>query len=214
VLPAREIPAYVLHSPPGSTMPGAPPADIASHPRLETMKKLFSILIREIREIIPPTLFFFAAFNFILLTTSLMLDGYQANLWSVTKAAVGALIVGKVVLLADKLPIVNLFPHKPLIYNIFWKTLLYQAGAILFRIVEEVIGLQDKAGGFVAAIRVLLDEVVWDHFIAVQLWLFVLFLFYCTVREFTRVVGSDRLIRLFFRKPPTAETDKASDPLA
>ena len=39
--------------------------------------------------------------------------------------AVAALILGKAVLIADMLPFINRFPHKPLIYNIAWKTVIY-----------------------------------------------------------------------------------------
>lgn len=169
------------------------------------MKKVISVLKHEFFEILPPTIFFFVAFNFILLTTSMLIAEYEADVWSVTKATVGALIVGKVVLLSDKLPLVNMFPHKPLFYNVIWKTVLYQLAAGLFRYAEEVIGFLGKAGGFLAANRMLLDEVNWWHFLAVQLWLLVLFLGYCTVREFARVVGRAPLLEMFFKNPDRAK---------
>jgi len=37
--------------------------------------------------------------------------------------AVAALILGKALLLADMLPVINRFPDKPLIYNVTWKTI-------------------------------------------------------------------------------------------
>ena len=175
------------------------------------MKKLLAVLKHEFFEILPPTIFFFVAFNFILLTTSMLIPEYEANIWSVTKATVGALIVGKVVLLSDKLPLVNMFPHKPLFYNVIWKTLLYQVAACLFRYAEEVIGFLGKADGFMGANRMLFDEVNWWHFLAVQLWLLVLFLGYCMVREFARVVGRGPLLDMFFRAPEPAVQDRRPD---
>jgi len=39
--------------------------------------------------------------------------------------AVAALILGKAVLIADMVPMINRFPNKPLIYNVAWKTVIY-----------------------------------------------------------------------------------------
>ena len=36
-----------------------------------------------------------------------------------------ALILGKAVLLADMLPLINRYPDRPLGFNVAWKTLIY-----------------------------------------------------------------------------------------
>jgi hypothetical protein len=43
---------------------------------------------------------------------------------------------------------------------------------------------------------------VWQHFWATQILLFVLILMYCTGRELIRVIGKDRVRRLFFGPLP------------
>jgi hypothetical protein len=47
----------------------------------------------------------------------------------------------------------------------------------------------------------MIEELVWPHFWAVQIWLFVLFLLYCTLRELTRSLGGDQMRKLFFGSP-------------
>ena len=78
--------------------------------------------------------------------------------------AVAALILGKAVLLADMLPMVNRFPNKPLIYNVVWKTLIYLLVATLIHYVERLVDFWRQAGSLVAGDKELLAEIVWPHF--------------------------------------------------
>jgi hypothetical protein len=71
----------------------------------------------EFFEALPPTIFFLISFNIVLIDRALMLRQYGLQLSSVAGASVLALLVAKVVLIADKLPIINRFPEKPLMYN-------------------------------------------------------------------------------------------------
>ena len=54
-------------------------------------------------------------------------------------ATVGALLIAKVVLIADKLPIINRFPEKPLIYNVVWKTVIYIGASLLLHYLEHLV---------------------------------------------------------------------------
>src|SRR5437773_8646140 len=88
--------------------------------------------------------------------------------------AVASLILGKAVLLADMLPMINRFPNKPLIYNVAWKTLIYLLMATLIHYVERLIDFWRQAGSFVAGNKELLEKIVWPHFWAIQIILLVL----------------------------------------
>ena len=168
------------------------------------MRKLLAFLKHEFLELLPPTIFFFLAFNVIWVTSALMLQQYGVDVWALTKAILGALIVGKVVLLSDKLPFIDKFPDKPLIYNVGWKTAIYVTAALLFRYGELLVGSIGKYGGFVAANEHLWSETIWPRFWALHIWLVVLFLAYCSMRELIRVVGRDRVKQMFFGAPGSA----------
>jgi hypothetical protein len=43
---------------------------------------------------------------------------------------------------------------------------------------------------------------VWPHFWAVEILIFVLILMYCTARELVRVIGRKKALRLFFGPTP------------
>ena len=74
--------------------------------------------------------------------------------------ALGALILGKAVLISDMLPIINRFPEKPLAYNVAWKTVIYFLVALVIHYLERLVDFWKEAGGFVAGNEKLLAEIV------------------------------------------------------
>ena len=61
--------------------------------------------MHETREALPPTLFFFIGFNFIVLTTNLLVAQYLVAVSNFMLATMAALVVGKAVLVANKMPV-------------------------------------------------------------------------------------------------------------
>ena len=131
----------------------------------------------------------------------LMLKGSGIAVSTPLQVTVAALILGKAVLIADLLPFINLYPHRPLIYNVAWKTAIYLAVAAVVHYLERLIDFWREAGGFVAGNEKLLAEMVWPHFWAIQILLLVLIFFYCTMRELVRVIGRDKVLEIFFGTP-------------
>jgi hypothetical protein len=119
--------------------------------------------------------------------------------------AVASLILGKAVLIADMLPLINRFPNKPLIYNVAWKTVIYLLLSAVIHYLERLIDFWRQAGGFVAGNQKLLAEIIWPHFFAIQIILFVLISMYCMVHELVRVIGKDKAMRIFFGPMPAPE---------
>jgi chromate transport protein ChrA len=97
-----------------------------------------------------------------------------------------ALILGKAVLIADLLLFINRYPHKPLVYNVAWKTTIYVLIAALVHYLERLLDFWRESGGLAEADERMLAEVVWPHFWAIQIFLLVLILMYCTMRELVR----------------------------
>lgn len=167
------------------------------------MSKLTATLKEEFLKLLPPTIFFFVALHLVSIIRTLMLKGTGISPKTSMSIAVAALILGKAVLLADLLPIINRFPDKPLAYNVAWKTLLYTLVALLIHYLERLVDFWREAGGFAAANEALLAKIVWPHFWAVQILLVILILSYCTMHELTRAFGADRVKRLFFGPMPS-----------
>lgn len=163
-------------------------------------------LKHEFLGMIPTAIFFFVSFQLLALTRSLILEEYGIDVTTFLAATIGALVVAKVVMIVDLLPFVNRYPEKPLIYNVVWKTTLYVLAALVVRFVEHFVDFYHQYGDAANAYARLMDDVIWAHFLVVQIWLTVLFLMYCSFRELTRVVGQDSVRQLFFSPPAFAKS--------
>jgi hypothetical protein len=159
--------------------------------------KILAQLKHEFLSIIPTAVFFFFAFQLLAFTQALILEEYGIQVTTFLAAAIGALIVAKVVLIVDMLPFVNRFPDKPLIYNVIWKTIIYLIAAFIVRYLEHLFDFFREYHDIIAANKHLLDQVIWSHFWVVQIWLAVLFLMYCTLRELVRALGREQIRTLF-----------------
>jgi len=166
------------------------------------MTRLPHKLKEEFLALLPPTIFFFVALHVVMLIRILMLKGTGILPLASVSAAVAALILGKAVLVADMLPIINRFPDKPLIYNVAWKTLIYLHLASLIHYLEHLLEFSRKAGSLAAGNQKLLAEIVWPHFWAIQIVLLVLILTYCMMHELSRVIGREKVLQIFFGPMP------------
>ena len=131
-----------------------------------------------------------------------MTKGSHFEPMSTTSIIIGALILGKAVLFADMLPAINRYPDKPLAYNIAWKTAIYWLLATATHYLERLIDFSRHADSFAARNAKLFAKIVWPHFWAVQIILFILIVVYCTAYELGRVIGRKKMLRLFFGPMP------------
>ena len=166
------------------------------------MHKVLEKLKEEFFAILPPTIFFFVALHLVTFIRVLIAKGSHFEPLSTMSIAIASLILGKAVLIADMLPPINRYPNKPLAYNIAWKTVIYLLMASVIHYLERLIDFSREAGGLAAGNAKLLAEIVWPHFWAVQIILFMLILVYSTARELVRVIGREKLSRLFFGPLP------------
>ena len=118
-------------------------------------------------------------------------------------ATTSALVVGKTVLVANMMPFMRRFDHEPLVKPILFKTAVYTLFVFVARLLEALIhyliqGGHIGSGGFV---HELLGSFSWNHFIAVQMWILVLFLVYVTASEVNDRIGDGELFRMLFTRP-------------
>ena len=167
-------------------------------------RRVGAFLLREFLEILPPTIFFLIGFNLVVLTTNLILADYGGQVASFIIATTSALVVAKAVLVANAISVIHRFDRAPLIRPILFKTLFYWAAVFIVRLLEHWIryrfGGDYVFGGFVPHV---VANFSWDRFIAIQLWIFVLFLIYVTASEFNRLFGHGELGRILFTYRPS-----------
>jgi hypothetical protein len=163
-----------------------------------------AFVLREFLEILPPTIFFIVGFNLVVLTTNLILADYGGQFASFMIATASALIVAKALLVANAMPAIRRYDRAPLIRPILFKTFFYWVAVGIVRLLERWIEYRFSGeyvfGGFVPHAVATFS---WDRFIAIQLWIFVLFLVYVTAHEFNRLFGHGELGRILFTYRPS-----------
>ena len=167
-------------------------------------RRIGARILHEAREAVPPTIFFFIGFNFIVLTTNLLVAQYGVAVSNFMLATVAALVVGKAVLVANAMSLLRRYDRAPLIQPILYKTIFYWVIVFFARLLERFVHFaiieRNSPADFPAY---LITTFSWHRFFAISLWIFVLFLIYVTVTEVGHLFGSGELRRLFFTSRPS-----------
>ena len=161
-------------------------------------------LWHEFRQVLPPTIFFFVGFNFIVFTTNLLVADYAIAVSSFMLATLAALVVGKAVLVANAMPFLRRYDRAPLITPILFKTAVYWVIVFIARLLERFVHfsvLERKPPS--DFIPFLITTFSWHRFSAISLWILVLFLIYVTATEFSHLFGAGEMPRLFFTYRPS-----------
>jgi hypothetical protein len=175
--------------------------------------RLLAFVIKELREVLPPTVFFAVGFNLIVLTTDLILADYLVSFGSFMVATVTALVVGKAVLVANAMPFLRRFGTAPMIQPVLFKTIVYWATVFLVRFLEKLVEYLFAGGTLGAIPEYVATHFTWHRFAAIQIWIFVLFLIYTSVEELNARLGDGELMKMFFTrrssemKPTTPAAD-------
>lgn len=164
-------------------------------------RRIIAGLRHEFLSVLPPTLFFFAGFQLILYTKQVILAEHRIAFHGFMLATVAALVVGKAVLVADKMPFLRRFDRAPLIQPILFKTAVYCVFVFIARLIEVFVRFWlvegNPPGAFLSHLAA---AFTWHRFIAIQMWVFVLFLIYVTASELNALFGDGELRRILFTR--------------
>jgi hypothetical protein len=158
-----------------------------------------NFVVKEFKEMLPPTIFFAAGFNLILLTTQLILDDYGAQFASFMLAIGAALVVGKSVLVANALPFLKRYDTAPLIWPVLYKSVFYFVVVFVVRFLEKLIEYVAHGGTLAGLPEYVNTHFTWHRFLAIQIWILVLFLIYTFISELNTLFGDGELYRILFK---------------
>jgi hypothetical protein len=176
--------------------------------------RFLAFIIKELKELLPPTVFFAISFNLLVLTTQLILSDYLVHLWNFMLATTAALVVGKSVLVADALPFFRRSDTAPMIQSVLFKTIVYWTVVFLVRFLEKLVEYLFGGGTLGGIPEYVANHFTWHRFAAIQIWIFVLFLIYTSVSELNARLGKGELVKMFLSRPPSEVTQTASLPLS
>jgi len=158
-------------------------------------------MIKEIKQIGLITLYFACCFGMMVFLKRLVLAQYEIESGGLPVAILGALVVGKVVAVTDKLPLGKWVRKKPVALDVVVRTLLYTLVVAIVLLLEKAFETRHEAGGFgTAVVRVFRHREVhrvWAGTICVSGALLALKVFSVLRRQ----LGDRELTRIFFETP-------------
>jgi hypothetical protein len=107
--------------------------------------------IRELRAVLLTTLYFALWFGVLMLLKRLLLAQYQIEFRGLSLALFGALVVAKVVLVLDHVPLGRWTRRHPAITDVLLRTLLYTIGVFIALLLEKAFEDRHEYGSFESA---------------------------------------------------------------
>jgi hypothetical protein len=155
-------------------------------------------LKKEILHILPVFFFFLIAFNVINLTEHLMFQGIGYRPFSFWEIFLAAALVAKILLVLDHLPIIDIFPCRPLIFQVLWKTILYWIITLIVRLAIRLAPFIIDGGSLAQGWKAFDEQMNWGMFIGIGSYYLMLLFLYVTARELTFALGPHEMRKLFF----------------
>ncbi len=161
----------------------------------------FDRLIHEVKQVGLVTLYFLVCFALVLTLKKLFLAQYAVEFYGVSAAFVGALVVGKVVVLLDHTNLGNRFDRGHALWlGAFYKTAVYTAITLLVFVVEKTFHAWREGSSVGESLRH-----VWQHrdrtvMLATVLCVGLAFAGYNLYSAIDRRLGEGTLRDLIFRK--------------
>lgn len=164
------------------------------------MKRFLLWCKKEFFHILPVFIFFLIAFNYINFTERFLLQRAGITPFTFIEILAAAAVIAKILLVIDNLPFAELFPKKPLIYNVVWKTFFYWVITICVRLSIHLLPYLFNHQSLATEFNNFYQQLNWHLFAAIQSWYLLLFFIFVTARELTFKIGSIRMRQLFFGK--------------
>ena len=151
----------------------------------------------EFRKILVIAVFFSVGFLLIHFSNQLLTTGSGVKIAGISKALIGGLIVAKVLLIVDLLPLVHAFPHKPLAYHVVWKSTIYVAAAVVFMYIEPFAKSLFRGAGLLPSHLRAWHELMLPRTGATLIWVAMLLVVFVTLQELSRVIGKEEFKHIF-----------------
>lgn len=154
-----------------------------------------------IREMAAAVLFFFIAFLLIFLLLKLFVAQYSIEFYAFSKAAIAALILGKVVLVMDRVMSRERVSTYPRAVAIVCKTFIYGLVVIVLGTGERIVHSVHEAGSLRGGLELVVANANLNRFLGLVLLISLTVGSYLIMREIDRAMGRGALFRLFFKRP-------------
>ena len=159
----------------------------------------------EFFKILPTTLFFFIALMLILLLLKLFISQYSIEFYGFSRAAVGALILAKVVVLMDWAGSGRIASPYPRAVAIACKTVIYGLAVLVLGYGERIFHGYRQTGDLGDAINIVIANANLDRFFGFVLLISLVVSAYLAMQEISSAMGKGALYALFFKPRPRTQ---------
>ena len=154
-------------------------------------------LKHELRSVILVTLFFAAWLGVFMGLKVLILEGYQIRYGSVSAVLIGALVLAKVVLILEHVPLGAWVKKQPVLVDVILRTVLYAFGTFVVMLLEKSFESRHEQGGFGPALMNVFQHRDMPHIWANTICVTGALLFYNLLSALNHHLGSGGLARVF-----------------
>lgn len=162
-------------------------------------------LRHEIKAVAIATAFFAGWFGILILLKRLILTEYEIDFRGLSTALIGALVVAKVVLVLEHVPLGGWMRRQPAWVDLVARTLLYAAGVFAAMLIEKAFHGRHEYGGFGQSLAKVFQHADIHHVWAAAIGVTGGLLVYNIASLLRRSVGDDAMRKAFLapREPAT-----------
>jgi hypothetical protein len=154
------------------------------------------------------TLYFAIWIGALVVLKELILAEYDVDYRGLTSALVGALILAKVVLVLEHVPLGSWVRHQPAWVDVASRTVLYTVGVFIVIVLEKSFEGRHEHGGFLASMTAAFNDARLDHALANIICVAGALLSFNVITLISESLGEGGLKRIFVtpRKEATVVT--------
>jgi hypothetical protein len=154
-------------------------------------------LKHEIRAVILVTLFFAAWLGVLMGLKFLILEDYHIRMGGFSAALIGALVLAKVVLILEHVPLGEWLRNKPVLMDVILRTFLYACGTLMVLLLEKAFESRHEQGGFGPALMKVFQHRDMPHVLVNTICLGGALFFYNLLSAINHHLGKGGLARIF-----------------
>lgn len=169
-------------------------------------------LKHELRAIVMVTLFFAAWLGILMGIKALILEDYHIRFGSFAMVLIGALVLAKVVLIMEHVPLGVWLRNHPVLMDVMLRTILYACGTFVVMLLEKAFESRHDRGGLGPALMNVFQHRDMPHLWANTICVTGALLFYNLLSALNRHLGCGGLARVFLSPPEGATAPLSSNP--
>jgi hypothetical protein len=162
-------------------------------------------LKNELKSIGIASLYFLFWFCILMLIKVLLLQEYHIRFYGISTAVVAALVVAKVILVMEHIPLGSWIQKQPAYVDVILRTILYVAGVFVILLLEKAFEGRDEYGGFWSSLEQVFNHADFYHVWIATICVTLALLSFNLLSLFRNHLGKGGLLRMLLLPPPEKE---------